>query len=215
MLKKIHNKIEEITRHFLLFTFGGVVRRFIAPSLPINSDGKVLIHVGCGEFNDPRYINMDTRQGKHIHVVDSIEHIDRAFPQNYADLIYACHILEHIPYANVPEVLKKVRSRLKNGGVFRISVPNFAVIVRMYQQKHNLNDVLPPLMGGQGYADNFHYTAFDEKFLRKILLDAGFRNARLWNPKTASYYSFNDWAGRTFPLYGKEWPISLNIEATK
>lgn len=198
-----------------MFGVGKYIRKLRPPIPPKNSDGKILIHVGCGQFDDKRYLNMDTRPGKHIHVVDTIENIAGVFPADYADLIYACHILEHIPYAKVPGVLAGVKTVLKKGGVFRISVPNFAVIVRMYQQKHKLEDVLAPLMGGQGYSDNFHYTAFDKASLTKLLLAAGFSHVRLWDPKTAEFYSFDDWAGRTFPLYGKSWPISLNIEAVK
>lgn len=208
-------KIPRLFSSFILFGLGKYMRILKTPPLPRDADGKVLIHVGCGEFNDTRYINMDTRKGKHVHVIGNIERIDRFFPTNYADLIYACHIVEHIPYDKVLRVFRKVRGRLKDGGVFRISVPNFATIVKMYQERKSVKDILPPLMGGQGYPDNFHYTAFDEKYLKTLLLEAGFRKVRRWNPKTAPYYAFNDWAGRTFPLYGKEWPISLNLEAIK
>lgn len=215
MITKLYHKIKEILQYFFLFTLGGMARRFITPRLPHNEDGKVLIHIGCGEFNDTRFINVDTRPGWHIHVVDTIQNIHQVFPKNYADLIYACHILEHVPYAQVPDVLKKVRSRLKPGGIFRIAVPDFAVLVQMYNEKKDLDDVLPPLMGGQGYPDNFHYVAFDSAYLSKLLKESGFSKVTSWDPKKAEYHTFDDWAGRTFPLYGKKWQISLNIEATK
>lgn len=215
MIEKIYQKGQETLRHFFLFTLGSIVRKFAKRPLPKNPDGKALIHIGCGEYNDKRFINMDTRPGWHIHVVDEIQHINTRFPKNYADLIYACHILEHVPYAQVPDVLKKVRSRLKPGGVFRISVPNFAIIVQMYNEKKELGDVLAPLMGGQGYPDNFHYVAYDEGYLSKLLLGAGFSKVKRWDPQTAQYHTFNDWAGRPFELYGKKWPISLNLEAIK
>lgn len=215
MLKKLLHKSQEIIRHFFLFTLGGKLSRLRKPSWPRNADGKVLIHIGCGDLNDKRFINVDTRPGWHIHVVDAIQNIDKQFPKNHADLMYACHIMEHIPYAQVPDVLKKVRSRLKPGGVFRISVPNFAVIVEMYNRHQRIEDILPPLMGGQGYPDNFHRIAYDKAYLTRLLKDAGFSSVRTWDPKTAKYHSFDDWAGRTILLYGKDWPISLNLEAIK
>ncbi len=215
LVKRIKSKASEVSRHFFLFILGSKLRYFKKPSFPKNKDGKVLIHIGCGDFNDKRYINIDTRPGWHIHSTKKIEDIESVFPKNFADLIYACHILEHVPYANVPQVLKKTYSRLKKGGVLRLAVPNFEVITQMYQMGKSVKDILPPLMGGQGYPDNFHYTAFDKKFLTKLLLDAGFEKVRIWDPKTAPYYDFKDWAGRTISLYGKEWPISLNVEAIK
>ena len=215
MIEKIYQKGQETLRHFFLFTLGSIARRFVGRDLPQNANGKVLVHIGCGDLNDKRFINLDTRPGWHIHVVDEIQNIDKQFPKNYADLIYACHILEHIPYAQVPGVLKKVRSRLKPGGVFRIAVPNFAVIVRMYEVKQNVADILAPLMGGQGYPDNFHRIAYDKKYLTQLLREAGFSQISEWDPKTAPYHTFADWAGRTISLYEKEWPISLNLEATK
>jgi hypothetical protein len=134
---------------------------------------------------------------------------------NMADLIYGCHVLEHIPYANVPQTLKNLHACLKRGGILRLSVPDFAAIVGIYQEKSHLQDVLPPLMGGQGYKANFHYGAFDAAYLAKLLKEAGFRAVRRWDPKTAPYHTFDDWSGRMYPLYGKEWTISLNLEAMR
>lgn len=202
-------------RSLWLFRIGAVLRRRWARQLPQNSDGKVLIHIGPGEFDDPRYINVDARRAWHVHVVGTLEEFGQKFPQDYADLIYGCHILEHIAYANVPKVLAQLYDCLKPGGILRLSVPNFSVIVDMYEGEHRVEDILPPLMGGQGYPANFHYTAFDEAFLRSLLIKAGFRDVHIWDPASAQYYTFNDWAGRQYPLYGKQWPISLNLEGVK
>lgn len=215
MIKRIKGKLISLARHVVRFEMGKYLRFFKEPNIPRNPDGKIFIHIGCGEYNDKRYINMDTRPALHIHVVESVTRVHKVFPKNYADLIYACHILEHVPYAQVPEVLKRLYSRLKPGGVLRLSVPNFETIVRMYQEKKQIEDILPPLMGGQGYKDNFHYAAFDKLFLTHLLRKNGFKKVRQWNPATAPYHSFDDWAGKTISLYEKEWPISLNLEGIK
>jgi len=187
MGQKIFQKLHSFAQNFLLFSIGKYVRLIKKPKLPQNQDGKVLIHIGCGEYNDPRYINVDTRPGFHIHYADSIENVDHLFSREYADLIYACHVLEHVPYAKTSAILRKLHWTLKEGGVLRFSVPNFEVLVKMYEQEKKLEDILPPLMGGQGYAENFHYTAFDEAYLRKLLLEAGFREVRLWDPDIAPF----------------------------
>ena len=46
--------------------------------MPANADGKVLVHIGCGELNDARYVNVDKRKLRHIHIVGSVEEIGRA-----------------------------------------------------------------------------------------------------------------------------------------
>lgn len=215
MIHTLKQKLKNAWLNFYFFTLGKYLRILKKPSLPKNKDGRVLIHVGCGTCANASYINVDTRPGIHVHYIEKIENLPSLFPPEYADLIYACHILEHLRYAHIPSTLKKVRHALKSGGVFRISVPDFAVIVAMYQERRALADIMPPLMGGQGYADNCHYSAFDKTYLTALLHETGFTSVREWNPKTTPDYTFDDWAGRTFPLYGKQWPISLNLEATK
>ena len=42
-------------------------RLFIKPKLPVNSDGKVLVHLGCGDVNSPEFINVDARPAPHVH----------------------------------------------------------------------------------------------------------------------------------------------------
>lgn len=215
MLTTIRKRLKAVYQDVVLFRVGKYVRAVKPPALPQNPDGKVLIHIGCGACIDKRYINVDTRPGLHIHKITTIEELHTAIGPESADLVYACHILEHIPYAKVPHALKQVHACLKKGGVFRISVPNFPVLIEMYQARKSLGDIMAPLMGGQSYPANFHCTAYDDKYLSSLLLEAGFETTRSWDPRNAEYYSFDDWAGRPFPLYGKDWPISLNIEAVK
>ncbi|MCX6764883.1 MAG: methyltransferase domain-containing protein [Candidatus Nealsonbacteria bacterium] len=214
-IEKIKRKSIEMPRNFFLFKVGPILRFLKKRPLPENSDRKILIHIGCGDFNDSRYINVDTRSGWHIHHKDSVENINKIFPENYADLIYACMVLEHVSYLKLSEVFKNLYKSLKTGGVLRVSVPNFDVILEMYKETKSIEGITPPLMGGQGYADNFHYSVFNEKFLRELFVKNGFKDVKSWIPGAALYHNFNDWSGRRFPLGGKEWEISLNIEAVK
>jgi hypothetical protein len=215
IIEKIKRKSVEIPRNFFLFKIGPYVRFFRKRPLPKNSDGKILIHIGCGDLDDSKYINVDTRPGWHIHYVDSIENIEKIFPENYADLIYACMILEHVSYLKLSKVVKNLYKLLKIGGILRVSVPNFDVILEMYKETKSIEGITPPLMGGQGYVGNFHYSVFNEKFLIELLTKSGFKEVRGWIPGKAQHHHFNDWSGRKFPLGGKEWEISLNLEAVK
>lgn len=214
-IQKIKRKSIEIPRNIFLFKIGPVIRYFKKRPLPQNPDGAILIHIGCGEFNDKRYINVDARQGWHIHYAGSVEDCERLFPADFADLIYCCHILEHVSHQKISGTLKGLYKKLKRGGTLRISVPDFNTIVKMYKERNSIEDIIAPLMGGQGYPENFHYNVFDESYLKELLLESGFKEVKKWNPENASYHNFNDWSKRKFSLYEKEWSISLNLEAIK
>ena len=132
IIKKIKRKFIKEARNFFLFRIGKVFRSFKKCPLPKNSDGLILIHIGCGELNNKRYINVDTRPGWHIHFVESIENCQKLFPENYADLIYACHVLEHVSHLKLIKTLQGLFKCLKKGGVLRLSVPDFDVLVKIY-----------------------------------------------------------------------------------
>ena len=215
MFRKIKDKIKSGLRNFCYFRCGAWWRAVRKRPLPRNKDGRVLIHIGCGEFNDPKYINIDSRPGWHIHYVDNIENCRKIFPANYVDLIYACHVLEHVSHLKLELTLQGLRSVLKTGGALRLSVPNFNTLHNMYAEKRKIEDIVAPLMGGQGYPGNFHFAVFNEEYLTGLLLRSGFARVQPWIPGAAQDHGFNDWSGRTIKLYGREWPISLNLEATK
>jgi hypothetical protein len=40
-------------------------RRLIKPSFPQNDNGKVLVHIGCGERSNPEFINVDAQPFAH------------------------------------------------------------------------------------------------------------------------------------------------------
>ncbi|MDD5491139.1 MAG: methyltransferase domain-containing protein [bacterium] len=215
MTGKILDKARSIIRNFCYFRCGAWWRAVKKRPLPQNKDGRVLIHIGCGEFNDPKYINIDSRPGWHIHYVDNIENCRRIFQAGYADLIYACHVLEHVSHLKLKLTLQGLQAVLKDGGVLRLSVPNFDTIYNIYTKKKKIGDIIAPLMGGQGYPGNFHFAVFNEAYLKDLLLQSGFTKVLHWTPENTPDHGFNDWSGRTIKLYGEEWPISLNLEAIK
>ncbi len=182
------------------------------PKLPVNADGKVLIHLGCGDQNDPRYINVDSIPFRHAHYVHDVTELPM-FRDNFADLVYASHTLEHISYKYSLETVQEWHRVLKPGGTLRIGVPDFDKIISIYNsEKHNMERIEGPLMGGQNYKYNFHYAMFNQAHLTNVLEKAGFKDVRVWDPKTAEYYTFTDWASK---LLYDTYPLSLNLEATK
>lgn len=187
-----------------------------AKRLPRSPDGKMLLHIGCGDINASGFINLDARPQPHVHIVTTNLFRLKMIPDNVADLIYMSHVLEHVSHRDVVATLSEMRRILKKGGVLRISVPDFDKIMGIYEANdHDIAAVEGPLMGGQDYPFNYHYAAFNDSHLRKCILKSGFTEAKTWDPTSCAYHDFEDWASTNISWAGREFPISLNIEAIK
>ena len=71
------------------------------------------------------------------------------------------------------------------------------------------------ILGSQEYSENFHKAVFNKKYLEELLLEVGFKTIKEWDPKTIPNHNFEDWSSKVLIREGKEYPISLNIEAIK
>ncbi len=183
------------------------------PRLP-QVEGKY-IHLGCGSINHPKMINVDLRPDGHIHYLSNVEKLPM-FPDNYADLIYVSHCLEHISYQILDNVLKEWHRVLKPKGILRVSVPNFDTMIEMYNDNYqDITQILPPLLGGQDYKYNFHYAAFNEKYLKHLFAKNGFNEVKLWDYNEDEFCKFDDWANRNISLNNIDYKISLNIQGSK
>ena len=189
-------------------------RKYKSPTVPSNSDGRVLIHLGPGEEDDKRFINVDMRPFPHIHIISSVFAPD-LFNNNYADLIYACHLLEHISHMDVPNVLLRWNGWLRKDGILRLSVPNFDTMLEIYKEHGTVQSIVNPLMGGQGYKENFHKIIFTEEHLTNLLIEAGFKDVKKWVPDEVDDYNFKDWANKKYVYDDKEYDISLNLQGHK
>jgi predicted SAM-dependent methyltransferase len=184
-------------------------------NFPKTSDGKILLHIGCGEINAPEFINIDARKFSHIHIVT--RNIFRLWiPSNTADLIYMCHILEHVPRNKLSVVLKEMLRILKPNGKLRLSVPDFNHLISIYNDTSQMiESISPPLMGGQAFPENFHFEVFNKRYLEKLLMNNGFINITEWDPLKVEYHNFEDWASKPYIFNNKAYQISLNLEASK
>lgn len=193
-----------------------VRRRIVKPAPPKNSDGKVLVHIGCGTTNGPEFINVDARPLAHVHVVtDDITSL-RDFAADSVDLVYMCHILEHIKADDLKHVLSELKRVLKVGGVLRLSVPDFDRLVEVYNASgKDINTIAKQLMGGQDHEYNIHYSVFNHRRLSELLKEVGFREVVSWDPENREHHDFKDRASRKVKAGDAEIMISLNLEATK
>lgn len=187
-----------------------VNRQIARPKFPQNDDRTINLHLGCGSVNHPRFINIDARPQPHIHYVREIDKLP-IFQNDSVDLIYACHCLEHFSHGQTHEILSEWQRVLKPGGILRLSVPDFDLLLKIYHSQHSdLSRVIGLLMGGQDYAFNFHKCLFNYTSLKSALLKAGFSEVRTWQPGQCEMTTFDDWSGR---LLGHKYPVSLNLEA--
>lgn len=195
--------------------FNKFYRLFVKAKCPVNANGKTLLHLGCGNINLDKFINIDAFPHKHVHYVQSIDRLP-AFTDHSVDFIYACHCLEHFRYNQTESVLGEWFRVLKNEGVLRLSVPDLDKLVSIYQKNNNDPDViLPPLMGGQNNKYNYHFTAFNVVNLTKYLKNVGFVTVHEWEPDGDQHEIIDDFSIYKKEINGAFYEVSLNLEAVK
>jgi len=191
------------------------MRLIIAAPIPVQAEGKLYLHLGCGAVDHKKFINIDGYPFPHVHYVQSIDRLPQ-FDDASVDLIYASHCLEHFSYVRSKAVLAEWYRVLKKGAVLRLSVPDFDKLVDIYTIHHHDPDViLPQLMGGQNNKYNFHLTALNRVNLSRELQAVGFAEIKEWQPGTGDLTTFDDFSIYKKEIAGKLYEISLNIEAIK
>jgi predicted SAM-dependent methyltransferase len=179
------------------------------PRVPVGS--AVRLHLGCGTVDLPGFINIDAAPHPHVHFLRNVAG-EGLWPANSADLIYASHVLEHVPWARIPTVLGRWRDILKPGGVLRLSVPDFDALLEYYRETQDLAWITPPLMGGQFDAHDYHHAVFTRVSLESQLRAAGFSEVRAWEPDPKDA---RDWSMCKLRIRDRERYISVNLEAVK
>lgn len=130
------------------------------------------LHLGCGNLKLPNFINIDINSDKADIKLD-ITNLS-IFNNGMVDQIYNCHVLEHIPRNKLLPILLEWNRILKIGGVLRIAVPDFAQVVKIYNETGDLSQLIGFLNGGQRTEWDFHYVNFDYKILTELLTLCGF-----------------------------------------
>lgn len=176
------------------------------------------LHLGCGPRYIPGFIHVDALPAHHVDIVGPVE----LLPMDDASvsLIYASHVLEHFGRFEYRAVLEEWFRVLKSGGILRLSVPDFAVCAAIYYESglaDGLSGLVGLIVGGQRDSYDYHKMIFDEAFLRRDLLDIGFREVRRWDWRATEHADVDDYSQAHIPHMQKENGrlMSLNIEAVK
>ena len=190
-------------------------------SVKVGND-MVKLNLGCGDRKMYGFVNVDARGDVKPDVVADVTKISEMFQD--ADLIYACHVLEHFPLkassfqpVTWKETLEDWYKTLKDGGVLRVSVPDMEAGLSYYSETGDLEKLYALFYGGQKYDYDFHYHCWDFKSLKRELLKVGFKKVERYDWKETEHFYIDDYSQAYLPHMDKEngMLMSLNIEAIK
>jgi predicted SAM-dependent methyltransferase len=177
------------------------------------------LHLGCGSKHIPGWVHVDVMDYPHIDHVHSVDSLPMV-ADGEVETIYACHVLEHFNKKEIPRVLAEWRRALRPGGILRCPVPDFEAHARIYlssSREDVLDTIHGPVLGGQTYLYNFHYTLFDWFTIKRTLETAGFVDVRQYEWRETEHADLDDFSQSYLPHMDKENGIlhSLNVEATR
>ncbi len=138
-----------------------------------------------------------------VDIVHDLKDLPLPFQDGEFNLVYLSHVLEHVEWAKTHETLTELHRILRPEGEVEIWVPNLKKLVAAYLD-HDLikndgwwkfNDDHDPVTWFNGRMftygpgdENFHRAVFDEGFLTRCLIRAGFKNVSLLNkPRGADH----------------------------
>lgn len=182
------------------------------------------LNLGCGKKKMHGFVNIDIREEVNPDVVDDVFLLKSVAPES-ADLIYACHVLEHAERNAVHGILVHWCHALKPKGILRVCVPDIRAACQYYLATSDLAAIHGLLYGGQRNNWDFHRVGFDESALTAALLKAGFEKASRYDWRTTEHAFVDDYSQSYLPhiKYHTRNPIgkiegnhvSLNMEAIK
>lgn len=184
----------------------------------------LLLHVGCGPITPDGWVNLDAswnllaarvpgvrRVLRSVGLISATAaahawsgnirycNITRGFPfaDGAAAVIYASHVLEHIPRRDAQAFMREANRVLQTGGVLRLVVPDLLHYARLYLKQKEQNGAEPnaandfmnhllvhpdhgpeplPLKFYRAYLDTLsHKWMYDAESLGQLFTDAGFR----------------------------------------
>lgn len=148
--------------------------------IPLNiPDGARVLELGGGANRHPRStVNVDVR---HVQGVDfTVDFNKEEWPEignDEFDVVYACFVLEHISWRQVPNFLRQTYRVTKPGGKALFVIPNTEAQMRYILSKPEFDgDEGSMIFGTLDYPENSHRAAFSPRSVTKLFTQAGFTN---------------------------------------
>ncbi|MDD5440223.1 MAG: methyltransferase domain-containing protein [Candidatus Omnitrophica bacterium] len=98
--------------------------------------GGMVLDLGCKKQKVPGAIGVDIDPASDADVIHDLEIFPYPFQDNYADAIYAKHIIEHVK--NPAGLIREAHRILKPGGTVYIETPHFSNYVAYAEPQHRL-----------------------------------------------------------------------------
>lgn len=136
------------------------------------------VQVGCGEKYLPNFINIDGNFRRKADYILDVR-CGLPFPDNSIELIYSCHMLEHVHVAEAIRILKEWRRVLSHTGYIRLTLPDFEHIFRIIAGEED-SSFPRRFQSLHGKAINFlfcdgqHKFAYSRAVVEELALGVGF-----------------------------------------
>lgn len=104
-----------------------------------------------------------------------------------AEHIYASHLLEHLPYTEVPEILSMWRRKLAPNGILTLNVPDLVwgctqvlkyaggqILDGYFYEFDGEHGLMSVLYGNEAHEGEFHKSGFVDRYLNELLEQVGF-----------------------------------------
>jgi SAM-dependent methyltransferase len=175
------------------------------------------LHLGCGGAILEGFLNVDMRDlpGVDVSGVD-VSNLE-SFESGRFDLIYASHVLEHVPRPKTFATLLEWNRVLRPGGVLRVAVPDWEATVTLYRRTDDYENLLNWIYGGREYEENVHHRQFTFSGLKTLLIEAGFKRVTRYDWRDTEHAAVDDFSKAYVPHMDFEHGLlmSLNVEGVK
>jgi len=175
-----------------------------------NLFGKYL-YLGCGNHRMPQFTHADLNIGKNKNgrpeiFCDISQHIP--LPNNHVELIFSRGTMEHLKYSELINCFIENYRILKKGGVVRMLVPDFDLMIQKYinkkiektsdteMERWNLYERMPTngvsetFVNSVLYHDHYYLHNFDT--LSKALKKCGFINIKKMSPGETKIHQISE-----------------------
>jgi len=168
------------------------------------------LHIGSRKRTEG-WKTLDITPGPEVDFTGDCRNLSN-FADGSVEIIYASHVLEHVPYNyEMMKTLKEWFRVLKPGGTVMISVPDLETLCRLFVHPQitpkNRYTIMRMMFGGQVDTHDFHCAGLDWNIMGTFLHEAGFTEIK----RVSDFGLFQD----TSELKYGGVPISLNVTARK
>ena len=175
------------------------------------------LHLGSGDKILPGFLNVDMRDVPGVDISGfDVADLSR-FESNSFELIYACHVLEHLPRPKTFPTLLEWNRVLKKGGILRVAVPDWDATVEIYRRTSDYENLLNWIYGGRDYEGNEHHRQFTFTGLKTMLIEAGFKRVIRYDWRKTEHADVDEFSKAYMPHldYDNGVLMSLNVECIK